>query len=118
MYPQGLMSMYQTAGGQGLFWELKVAAQESQKLFLPEIEEHLITPLWVLLPAAGGHHTGQERKRTGSAQVSDPNNLANPDFQGPANQLLKNCDTALQFQEQERGIHQCMYNQTPCLLPY
>ena len=58
MYPQGLMSMYQTAGGQGLFWELKVAAQESQKLFLPEIEEHLITPLWVLLPAAGGHHTG------------------------------------------------------------
>ena len=43
MFPQGLNSMYQTAEGQGLSWELKVAAQESQKLFLQEIEERLIS---------------------------------------------------------------------------
>jgi len=44
MFPQGLNSMYQTADGQGLSWELKVAAQESQKLFLQEIEGRLIAP--------------------------------------------------------------------------
>ena len=45
MFPRGLTSMYQTAGGQGLFWELKVAAQERQKLFLQEIKECLIVPI-------------------------------------------------------------------------
>ena len=36
MFPQRLRSMYQTVTGegQGLSWELKVAAQEHQKLFL------------------------------------------------------------------------------------
>ena len=45
MFTQGLLSMFQnvTAEGQGLSWELKVAAQESQKLFLQEIEERLIS---------------------------------------------------------------------------
>ena len=58
MFPRGLTSIYQTAGGQGLSWELKVAAQECQKLFLQEIKEHLIAPL---LPAASGFYTEQNR---------------------------------------------------------
>ena len=65
-----------TAKGQGLYGELKVAAQERQKLFLQEIEERLIAPL---PPAASGRHTGQKRKGTASARVSDPSNLADPD---------------------------------------
>ena len=62
----------------GLSWELKVAAQESQKLFLQEIEASFIAQL----PPAGGGlhsvHTGQKRIQT--------SNLADPDFQVPANQ--------------------------------
>ena len=45
--------MYQIAGGKGLSWELKVAAQERQKLFLQEIKERLIAPF---PPAASGRH--------------------------------------------------------------
>ena len=110
-----------TAKGQGLYGELKVAAQERQKLFLQEIEEHFFAPL---PPAGGGRHTEQKRKRTGSAQVSNPSNLADPDFQVPANRKKKaiptskhkrgkftkngtksreKSDTALQFQAQERN---------------
>ena len=33
-----------TAESQGLSWELKVAAQERQKLFLQELEGRLIAP--------------------------------------------------------------------------
>ena len=56
--------MYQTAEGQGLSWELKVAAQERQKLFLQEIERNFIAPF---PPAGGGRHTGHKRKGTASA---------------------------------------------------
>ena len=81
MFPRKLTSMYQTATaeGQWLSWELKVAAQR-QKLFLQEIEERLIVPL---PPAASERHTGQKRKGTGSVVI--PSNLADPDFQVPAN---------------------------------
>ena len=63
MFPRGLTSMYQTvtAEGQGLSWELKVAAPEGQKLFLQEIEERLIAPP---PPAASGRHTGWKGKQS------------------------------------------------------
>ena len=61
---------------------LGVTAQEHQKFFLQEIKEHLTSRL---PPAASGRHTGQTRNGTGNAQVSDPSNLADPDFQVPAN---------------------------------
>ena len=51
--------MYQTTGGQGLSRELKVAAQERQKLFLQEIKECLITPL---PPAASDATLGRREK--------------------------------------------------------
>ena len=75
MFPQST-SMYQTFTDkdQGLSWELKVAAQERQELFLQEIEASFIAPL---PPAGGGRHTGQKRKQT--------SNLADPDVQVPAN---------------------------------
>ena len=49
MFPQGLNSMYQIVTAeshlsQGLSWELKVAAQERQKMFLQELEGCLIAP--------------------------------------------------------------------------
>ena len=70
MFHKGIESMYHvTAEGQGLSWELKVAAQEHQKLFLQEIEEHLIAPL---LPAASRRHTGHKRKGTASSQHAVP----------------------------------------------
>ena len=34
-------------------------------------------------------HSGQRRKGKGSAHLRDPSNVAGPDFQVPANQLLK-----------------------------
>ena len=62
--------MYQTVTeeGQGLSWELQVAAQEHQKLFLQEIEASFIAPL---PPAGGGHHTGQMRKQTSLSYLAD-----------------------------------------------
>ena len=78
MFPRGVESKYHTvtAEGQGLSWELKVAAQERKKLFLQEIEERFFAPL---PPAGVKRHTGQKRKRTRSAQVSNSSNLAYPD---------------------------------------
>ena len=73
-----------------------------------EIEEHFITPL---SPAGGGRHNGQKRERTGSAQASNPSNLADPHFQVPAKKKK------MQFQAQEREIHQYRYNWTSRLLP-
>ena len=66
MFPL-LTSMYQTVTDEGpglLSWELKVAAQERQKLFLQEIERNFIAPF---PPAGGGRHTGHKRKGTASA---------------------------------------------------
>ena len=48
--------------------------------------QHLIAPL---LLAASERHTGQKRNEKGSAQISDPSNLAGPDFPVPENQMLK-----------------------------
>ena len=129
MFPRGVESKYHTvtAEGQGLSWELKVAAQERQKLFLQEIEERFFAPL---PPAGGRRHTGQKRKRTRSAQVSNSSNLAYPDsrylqiekkkwFQLPSTRERNSprpvpnrtkCDTVLQFQAQEREIHQYRYH--------
>ena len=67
-------------------------------MFLQEIEEHFFAPL---PPAGGGRHTEQKRKRTGSAQVSNPSNLADPDFQVP--------EKKMQFQAQEGEIHLYWY---------
>ena len=69
-------------------WELKVAAQESQKLFQQEIEECLIAPLPPAARRCQSRHTGQKRKGKESAQVSDSSFLAGLsglDFQVPAN---------------------------------
>ena len=58
MLPKELTSIDQTAGGKGLSWELKVAAQDHEKLYMQEIKEPLKAPL----PAvASGRHTGQKR---------------------------------------------------------
>ena len=48
--------------------------------------QHLIAPL---LLAASERHTGQKRNEKGSAQISDPSNLAGPDFHVPENQMFK-----------------------------
>ena len=69
-------------------WELKVAAQESQKLFLQEIEECLIAPLPQAASGRQSRHTGQKRKVKESAQVSNASDLAGLsglNFQVPAN---------------------------------
>ena len=71
MFHRGLESMYHvTAESQGLSWELKVAAQERQKLFLQELKERLIAPP---SPAASRRHTGHKRKGTASASTSEEN---------------------------------------------
>ena len=57
------------------------STKASNKLFLQEIEESVSAPL---PPAASGRRTGQKRTGKGSAQVSDPSNLAGPNFQVPA----------------------------------
>ena len=57
------------------------STKASNKLFQQEIEECLSAPL---PPAACGRRTGQKRTGKGSAQVSDPSNLAGPNFQVPA----------------------------------
>ena len=70
MFHHGLESMYHfTAEGQGLSWELGLAAQVRQKWFLQEIEGRLIAPL---PPVANRRHnrrhTGNKRKGKASAQ--------------------------------------------------
>ena len=116
MFPRGLTSMYQTAEGQGLSWELKVAAQERQKLFLQEIERNFIAPF---PPAGGGRHTGHKRK--GTASANSPISVSSAQDAVPSTSEenspkpnRKKCDTALQFQAQEREVHQHRYDWTPC----
>ena len=83
-----------TAKGQGLSWELKVAV-------LQEIEERLIAPP---PPAARRRHTRHKRKGTASAQHAVPSTREeNSPISLPNRE--KRCDTALQFQAQERKIH-------------
>ena len=94
MFLRGFTSIYQTvtSEGQGLSWELKVAAQDRQRLFLQEIEERFIAPL---PPALVQQVVGTTLGRTGRAQVSDPSNLADPDFQVPANRKKLRCHFAV-----------------------
>ena len=77
MFHRGLESMFHvTAESQGLSWELKVSAQERQKLFLQELEGCLIAPPPPLPappspspppPAASGRRNS--RKKIGRAHV-------------------------------------------------
>ena len=95
MFHPGLESMYHvTAESQGLSWELKVAAQEHQNLFLQELEGPLIAPPppppAPPQPGASRRHTGHKRKGTASA---------NPPISIPSAQHML-------FQAQVRKIHQ------------
>ena len=103
MFHRGLESMFHvTAKSQGLSWELKVAAQERQKLFLQEIKERLIAPFppaasgrrWTALDATLGRREKEKEVILTMLLVQS--------FRCLQIDCLKNCYTTLQFQEQER----------------
>ena len=81
MFPQGFTSMYQIVTAeshlsQGLSWELKVAAQERQKLFLQELEGRLIAPPppppAPPSPAASGRLNRRKRTASANSPISEP----------------------------------------------
>ena len=77
MFPQGLNSMYQIVTAeshlsQGLSWELKVAAQERQKLFLQELEGRLIAPPPPPPAPPPLAASGRRNKRKGTASANSP----------------------------------------------
>ena len=73
MFHRGLESMYHvTAESQGLSWELKVAAQERQKLFLQELEGRLIAPPPPPPAPPPLAASGRRNKRKGTASANSP----------------------------------------------
>ena len=116
-----------TAERQGLSWELKVAVQERQKLFLQELEEPLIAPQQLLCQQLVDS-TLDIREMEQQVQIHQYlYQVHNMWFQAQVSlrkihqypyqiQIEKTCDTVLQFQAQEREIHQYRYHWTQCSL--